>query len=166
MVSHGTHSTPAPRAEHLAERPSWDCRVCQQPWPCAVAKVDLATEYLQRPTALTFYLSTYLYQAIEDMRTTTRGSPAGLTERFLHWVITPAPTTLVVPGPFVGMGEIRDLLLEISKERVESLTVRSDFPEPVDELAAGAVWLLEDVEAWIDQHCDALADMLKTSPTT
>jgi len=47
-----------PRTEHLAERPSWHCRACQQPWPCTTAKVNLATEYLHQPTALKLYLKT------------------------------------------------------------------------------------------------------------
>jgi len=76
-----------PRTEHLAERPSWDCRVCAQPWPCAVAKVDLASEFVGRPTELMLYLSANMYEAIEDMRAVARGSPAGLSERFLHWAV-------------------------------------------------------------------------------
>jgi hypothetical protein len=82
-----------PRTEHLAERPSWYCRVCEQPWPCAVAKVDLAEQFARRPTELTLYMSANMYEAIEDMRAASRGSPAGLSERFLHWV-----------GPLVSAG--------------------------------------------------------------
>ena len=77
---------PVPRTEHIAQRPSWDCRVCEQPWPCAVAKVDLAEQFAHRPTRLKIYMRSNMYEAIEDMRAGTRGSPAGLSERFLLWV--------------------------------------------------------------------------------
>ena len=74
---------------------------------------------------------------------------------------TPASTTLLAPIPFVGIGEIRDLLFEISKERVEDLTFRGDFPKPTAELAAGDLWLREEVAAWISQHGDTVADVFK-----
>jgi len=74
-----------PRTEHLARRPSWDCLVCEQPWPCAVAKVDLAEQFARWPAQLTLYLGATMYEAIEDMRAGAGGSPAGLGERFLGW---------------------------------------------------------------------------------
>ena len=45
--------------------------------------------------------------------------------------------------------------------RVLELTFRSDFPRPADELGAGDVWLLGDVEAWLNQHDDVLAEVFK-----
>ena len=53
-------------------------------------------------------------------------------------------------GPFllVGAHEIRDLL-GVSRQRVYQLAKRSDFPEPVAELAQGKVWAPADLEAWI-----------------
>lgn len=63
--------------------------------------------------------------------------------------------------PLAGIEEILDLLVRISRERVQELTFRSDFPEPVAELADGDVWLRDDVEAWIHEHGDALASVLK-----
>lgn len=196
------------RPEHVAERPSWDCRVCGQPWPCAVAKVDLAEQFARRPTALTLYLSANLYEAIEDMRVATRGSPAGLSGRFLDWagplvraherllpartarppnVPSAAPTAtrqqihlltrgaVVInsvsanapasapstPPSLAGIDEILDLLVKISRERVLRLSFRSDFPEPVAELAEGDVWHRDEVEAWINEHGDVVADMLR-----
>jgi prophage regulatory protein len=65
------------------------------------------------------------------------------------------------PIVLVGVSEIHDLLLRISRERVEGLTYRDDFPEPAAELHGGVVWLREEVEAWIDEHGDALAQMLR-----
>jgi hypothetical protein len=65
------------------------------------------------------------------------------------------------PVPLAGIDEILDLLVTISRDRVRELTFRSDFPEPAAELAQGDVWLRDDVEAWIHEHGDALADMLR-----
>ncbi len=39
--------------------------------------------------------------------------------------------------------------LGVSRVRVVPLTSRPGFPEPFDRLAGRAVWLVEDVEAWI-----------------
>ena len=63
--------------------------------------------------------------------------------------------------PLVGVAEIRDLLVHVSRQYVLELTLRSDFPEPAAELAAGDVWSRADVDAWIDEHREAVADMLK-----
>ena len=65
------------------------------------------------------------------------------------------------PIPLAGIEEVLDLLFKISKERVLELTSRSDFPEPAAELADGDVWLRDDVEAWINEHGDAMADLLR-----
>ncbi len=35
---------------------------------------------------------------------------------------------------------------------------RPEFPEPYDVLGMGAVWRIEDVEAWIRQYRPHLAD--------
>jgi len=67
-----------------------------------------------------------------------------------------------VPVPLAGIEEIVDLLVKISRDRVRELTFRSDFPKPEAELAQGDIWLRDDVEAWIHEHNDALADMLRT----
>ena len=69
----------------------------------------------------------------------------------------PAPAA---PIFLVGVSEIHDLLLRISRERVEGLTCRDDFPEPAAELLGGDVWLREEVEAWIDERGDILAEIL------
>jgi len=71
---------------------------------------------------------------------------------------TPEPNEKV-SLPLVGITEIGDLLVRITRRRVLDLTLRSDFPEPEADLAAGEVWLRDDVEAWIDAHGDAVADM-------
>jgi predicted DNA-binding transcriptional regulator AlpA len=40
----------------------------------------------------------------------------------------------------------------ISRQRVHQLADQPGFPEPVDVLQSGRVWLEEEVEAWISAH--------------
>ncbi|QAY71794.1 DNA-binding protein [Xylanimonas protaetiae] len=47
----------------------------------------------------------------------------------------------------MGVKEIADLLL-VSRQRASQISARRDFPEPVDTLAMGKVWLEDDVMAW------------------
>lgn len=75
-----------PRTEHLPGRPSWDCLVCGRPWPCAEAKADLGEQYQRFPAGLAIYMSSMLYDAVEDLSATTAPTPAALHERFLAWV--------------------------------------------------------------------------------
>jgi predicted DNA-binding transcriptional regulator AlpA len=49
----------------------------------------------------------------------------------------------------VGTQEIRVRLGVVSRQRAYHLTRRADFPKPVEVLAQGAVWLADDVDAWI-----------------
>jgi hypothetical protein len=76
---------PAPRTEHLGERPEWDCRVCGQPWPCAAAKVELGEQYQRNPAALNVFLGSCMLAAIDDCAAGQGGPPADLFERFLGW---------------------------------------------------------------------------------
>ena len=55
------------------------------------------------------------------------------------------------PLPLVGAHEIRGML-GLSRQRVQQLTTRSDFPQPAADLAQGKVWMLADIEAWISVH--------------
>jgi hypothetical protein len=71
--------------EHLHDRPSWDCRLCRQPWPCAKAKADLLTEFQAFPSVLTIYLSSQMYDALTDMTADGQPVPFNLYERFLSW---------------------------------------------------------------------------------
>jgi prophage regulatory protein len=75
-------------------------------------------------------------------------------------VSAPAPAQSA-PVLLAGIEEILGLLVEYSREWVRELTYRSDFPEPAAELAQGDIWLRDDIEAWINEHGDALADMLR-----
>ena len=47
----------------------------------------------------------------------------------------------------VGAAEIAELL-GISRQRVDQLTRRKDFPPPIIELTVGRIWLRTDVESW------------------
>jgi hypothetical protein len=44
---------------------------------------------------------------------------------------------------------------------VLELTFRPNFPEPAADLAEGAVWLLDEVEAWIKENGNAVAEVFK-----
>jgi hypothetical protein len=66
--------------EHIAARPSWDCRACSKPWPCDPAREGLASE-MDR-VSLAIYMWTNLEEAIGDMPT---GPPSELFERFIRW---------------------------------------------------------------------------------
>lgn len=50
-------------------------------------------------------------------------------------------------GQLMGSAEIAELF-GVSRQRVQQLTSRPDFPEPFDVLAMGKVWKREDVLAW------------------
>jgi predicted DNA-binding transcriptional regulator AlpA len=51
----------------------------------------------------------------------------------------------------MGAREIENRL-GVSRQRVQQLVSRSDFPVPYDELAMGKVWRKDDIERWIAQH--------------
>jgi prophage regulatory protein len=51
----------------------------------------------------------------------------------------------------MGAREIENRL-GVSRQRVQQLVSRSDFPAPYDELAMGKVWRKEDIERWIAEH--------------
>jgi predicted DNA-binding transcriptional regulator AlpA len=48
--------------------------------------------------------------------------------------------------------------LGVSRQRVQQLVVRQDFPKPIRELAMGKVWDSDDVEAWIREHRPDIAE--------
>lgn len=52
----------------------------------------------------------------------------------------------------VGSQEIGALLGGLSRQRVQQLISRSDFPAPDVVLAMGKVWKRADVEAWAKAH--------------
>ncbi|MEU4569624.1 DNA-binding protein [Micromonospora sp. NPDC023956] len=50
-----------------------------------------------------------------------------------------------------GSAELQERL-GVSRARIVQIVARPDFPPPFDRLAGGTVWLVEDVEAWIEVH--------------
>ena len=59
---------------------------------------------------------------------------------------------LTVRHRLAGTAEIA-AMLGVSRQRVQQLTARADFPEPYDVLAAGRrIWQRADVEAWASTH--------------
>lgn len=51
----------------------------------------------------------------------------------------------------VGSQEIARML-GVSRQRVQQLIARDDFPEPDVKLAMGKVWKRADVESWAKAH--------------
>jgi hypothetical protein len=81
---------PVPRIEHVAGRPTWNCRHCGWPWPCPIAKNDLAEQYHGSPSGLTVFMASCMYEALEDLTTSAAPVPVDLFERFISWT-RPAP---------------------------------------------------------------------------
>jgi hypothetical protein len=73
-----------PRTEHVAARPTWDCLVCDQPWPCAVAKVELSEQYT--PTMLSLFLASCWFEVLEQLINSDADIPKDLYDRFLGWI--------------------------------------------------------------------------------
>jgi hypothetical protein len=67
----------------MAMRPSWDCRVCGAPWPCAPGKVALSEEYRDFPSLLILFLMSTYHEAREHLG--YLGQPADLFERIAGW---------------------------------------------------------------------------------
>lgn len=58
----------------------------------------------------------------------------------------------------MGAREI-EARLGVSRQRVQQLIARPDWPAPYETLAMGKVWRTEDVEAWIrENRPDAASD--------
>jgi hypothetical protein len=71
--------------EHIAQRPSWDCRACTQPWPCANAKTDLLAEFQDFPSVLMIYMSAQMCEALNDLTAHGALAPPDLYDRFITW---------------------------------------------------------------------------------
>jgi hypothetical protein len=74
-----------PCTEHVGDRPSWACRACGEQWPCAVARKELKEQYDGWQTGLIIYLTSRVYEAIEDARKSNSLGPTDLVERFVGW---------------------------------------------------------------------------------
>jgi hypothetical protein len=67
-------------AEHLPFQPSWDCRVCGQPWPCEPAQIVLVRTHGQVELAVLMW--DHLEEAARDM---PHAPASDLFDRFLRW---------------------------------------------------------------------------------
>lgn len=66
----------------------------------------------------------------------------------------------------VGVSEIAELLGVTSQRAGQITRDHADFPAPIATLAAGRVWELEAVKAWIARHPDRPSGRPKKKPTT
>jgi hypothetical protein len=73
-------------SDHVGDRPTWDCRVCGRPWPCADAKSRLRDEFRTSPSFLSIYMSAQMIDAARDLTAHGADPPADLYERFLLWI--------------------------------------------------------------------------------
>ncbi|MFV2018823.1 hypothetical protein [Micromonospora sp. LOL_023] len=69
---------------HVARRPSWSCACCGDVWPCAVARVELASVF--GPVELATYAVERMTEAALDLPDVTA---AELFDRFLVWTWRP-----------------------------------------------------------------------------
>jgi hypothetical protein len=58
----------------------------------------------------------------------------------------------------VGAAEIGRMFGGVSRQRVQQIVNRDDFPEPDVVLDMGKVWKRADVEAWALNHGRVIAD--------
>lgn len=84
MIEHYPPSNPddsaAEATEHLADRPSWDCRQCLKPWPCDPAREAFKATMTSVERAILMW--TYLENGAEELR----GMPLGeIFDRFIAW---------------------------------------------------------------------------------
>lgn len=82
-------AVPASHGEHIAVRPSWECRRCGDPWPCTNAKAALLVEFRLFPSVLAIYMSAQMDDASRDF-VTHGDQPTDFYERFMSWLQTPA----------------------------------------------------------------------------
>jgi hypothetical protein len=69
-----------PGAEHQPAQPSWDCKACDEPWPCDPARERLTLLYSR--TNLAIVMVDRLLEAARDVPTM---QPAEAFDRFLAW---------------------------------------------------------------------------------
>jgi hypothetical protein len=76
-----------PQIHHLPIRPSWECRACARPWPCAAAKGDLGAEFVGHPALLFYYMAAQMVAFVEDL--SLRGehpTPNSMYPRVVGWI--------------------------------------------------------------------------------
>lgn len=68
---------------HIALRPSWNCCLCGDPWPCHPAKGRLLIEYRHAATSLGLYLAIQWIEASKDLENEVLSDE--LWSRFIGW---------------------------------------------------------------------------------
>lgn len=61
-------------------------------------------------------------------------------------------------GELAGAAEIGRMLGGVSRQRVQQIVSRADFPEPFEVLEMGKVWKREAVVAWMVDHGRTVLD--------
>jgi hypothetical protein len=71
---------PVADSEHLPNRATYACTVCQEPWPCPPARVELATTHDRVQLAIIMWgeLELAIPQLVD-------AGPERLFDRFLRW---------------------------------------------------------------------------------
>ncbi len=79
-----------PPAEHLPERPSWNCRVDNMPWPCVVKREALLAEYEGLHTPLVMLFVSHLEMACRDHQDDDETSAGRMWQQLIGWIPRPA----------------------------------------------------------------------------
>lgn len=72
----------ADRVDHQPLRPWWSCGTCGDPWPCALARVRLRTDFEGFPATLIVYLCAQYAAAVSDLWSDL---PRDLYQRVVLW---------------------------------------------------------------------------------
>lgn len=76
----GEGTTGMETIEHIAARPSWDCRVCGDPWPCEPARKELVASHTRTELAVQMWV--YFDAAAREM---PQALAVDMLHRFLDW---------------------------------------------------------------------------------
>ncbi|MEW2445415.1 hypothetical protein [Micromonospora marina] len=68
--------------DHQPHRPTWECRACYEPWPCAAGQVQLAEAYRNDRSGPRFYMGELYAAAVEDL---PAFPPRLLYTQFVAW---------------------------------------------------------------------------------
>ncbi|SBT64202.1 hypothetical protein GA0070622_1172 [Micromonospora sediminicola] len=68
--------------DHQPHRPSWECRACYEPWPCAAGQVQLAEAYRGDRSGLTIYMGKLYAAALVEL---PAFPPRLLYSQFVAW---------------------------------------------------------------------------------
>lgn len=93
-----------PHRPHLPQRPTWHCKVCNDPWPCKPARLLLLLEHRGNMIALSIFMGSYLHDAVRDLIRLHPDTPLDsgeLFDRFLAWTNPRQlpPATRLDPSP-------------------------------------------------------------------